>query len=123
MKRIFSSMGLKEAMLLIPAARLTPWIIDAPPQLPSEPLQEWLRRLRVFNQTNSEAAKILLIDTLFAEIVPNYAHLRIWKAAALESASLTGVADYIIAPDYAYITTPLLCVAEAKRDDFVQGQA
>ena len=44
-------------------------------------------------------------------------------SAPLETDTLTGVADYVIAPKRAYLATPLLCVAEAKRDDFVQGRA
>jgi hypothetical protein len=63
------------------------------------------------------------MDALFSEIVPNYPKLKVWKAALLETDTLTGVADYLITPKRAYIATPLLCVAEAKRDDFVQGRA
>ena len=45
--------------------------------------------------------------------------LKVWKAAPLESDTLMGVADYLITPKRVYVETPLLCVAEAKRDDFV----
>jgi hypothetical protein len=86
-------------------------------------LQEYIRRSRVFDLEGTEAAKILLIDALFVEVASNYAHLKIWKAIPLETDELTGVADYVFSPDYAYLKTPLLCVTEAKRDDFVQGQA
>jgi hypothetical protein len=123
MKRNFSGLTLKEAMQLIPATQLTPWTLNAPSRPPSDILQANLQRLRVFDLQTSEAAKILLIDVVFAEIVPNHAHLKIWKATLLESDTLVGVADYLIAPDYAYLATPLLCVTEAKRDDFVQGRA
>ena len=119
----FSGLTLKQAMRLVPAEDLLRWQIEAPPLPPSEILTANLLRLEVFDLTNSEAAKILLIDVLFAEIVPNHAPLKIWKSEPLESDVLVGIADYLIAPKRAYAATPLLCVAEAKRDDFVQGRA
>lgn len=108
---------------MVPQENLTPWHFDAPPRPPSPFLMEALFRLRVFDLTNSEAAKILLIDALLAEIVPEHPGLKIWKAALLESETLTGVADYLIARDRAYLASPLLCAVEAKRDDFDQGRA
>jgi hypothetical protein len=122
-KRKYSALGLEDAMLLIPAKRLIPWGITVPSHPPSATLTDNLRRLRVFDLETTEVAKTLLIDTLFAEIVPNHANLKVWKAMPLETDTLTGITDYLIAPDYAYLSTPLLCVAEAKRDDFVQGRA
>ena len=82
-----------------------------------------LHRLEGFDTTRTEAAKLLLVDTLLAEIITDYPQLKVWKGAALESATLTGYADYLIAPKAVYIKTPLLCAAEAKKDDFTQGQA
>jgi hypothetical protein len=110
-------------MELIPAKRLTPWNPNAPPRPPSDFLKEALRRLGVFDLETTEVAKTLLIDALFAEVVPDHPGLKIWKAMPLETDALIGIADYLIAPDYAYLATPLLCVTEAKRDDFVQGRA
>jgi hypothetical protein len=78
-----------------------------------------MRRFVVFNLENSEAAKLLVVDALFAEVVSRHPRLKVWKAAPLETDTLTGVADYVIAPNRGYLNTPLLCVAEAKRDDFV----
>ena len=72
---------------------------------------------------NSELAKTLLIDALLWEIVPLHPNLKVWKAAPLETDTMAGTADYLITPKMAYITTPLLGVAEAKRDDFVRGRA
>jgi hypothetical protein len=57
------------------------------------------------------------------EIVPLHPGLKVWKAAPLETDTLTGVADYLVSADRAYLAAPLLCVAEAKRDDFLLGQA
>jgi hypothetical protein len=41
----------------------------------------------------------------------------------LSTDTLTGKADYVMAPHRAYLETPLLCVAEAKKDDFERGAA
>ncbi len=122
MKRNFADLTLKDVMLLLQQQNFVPWQITAPPRPPSDYLRETFSRLRVFDLTNSEAAKLLLIDALFVEIVPNHPPLKIWKAALLESDTLVGVADYLIAPKRAYMATPLLCVTEAKRDDFEQGR-
>jgi hypothetical protein len=123
MKRTYSTLTLPEAMQMIPADRILSWNIDAPPRAPSATIQEYLRRLRVFDLTTTDVAKLLLIDALFIEVVPAHAHLKVWKAMPLETDALTGIADYIFSPDYAYLKTPLLCVTEAKRDAFVQGEA
>ncbi len=123
MKRVFSSMTLKDVMRLIPSGEFTPWRMNAPPRPPGPFLLEALRRFEVFDVENSEPAKILLIDALLAEIVPDHAGLKVWKSMALESDTFSGVADYLIAPRRAYVALPLLCAAEAKRDDFIQGRA
>lgn len=82
-----------------------------------------MRKRKFSNMLGSEAAKLLLVDTLLTEIVPNHARLKVWKGKALESPTLTGFADYLNTPRYAYIKTPLLCAAEAQKDDFEQGRA
>jgi hypothetical protein len=122
-KRKYSGFTLKEAMQLIPAEELMRWQLQTPLRPPSNYFLENLRRLESFDLENSELAKTVLIDDLFGEIVPNHPSLKVWKAAPLETEDLTGVADYLITPKRAYVATPLLCVAEAKRDDFVQGRA
>ena len=122
-KRNFSDMTLEETMPLIAAVRFIEWNLQAPPRPPSDILKAVLQRLRHFDTLGSEAAKLLLVDTLLTEIVPDHARLKVWKGKALESATLKGFADYLITPDYAYMKTPLLCAAEAKKDDFEQGRA
>ena len=122
-KRNFSKMKIAEAMPLIGAAQFLRWDLNAPPRPPSDILTAYLPRLRSFDTLNTEAAKLLLVDALLAETVPNHANLKVWKGEALESATLTGYADYLITPDYAYVMTPLLCAAEAKKDNFTQGRA
>ena len=123
MKRKDSGFTLREAMQLIPAENLTPWTLNVSPRPQSDFLRESMRRLESFDLMSSEAAKTLLIDELLQEIVPNHARLKVWKAALLETDTLIGTADYLIAPKRAYVATPLLCVAEAKRDDFGYGRA
>src|SRR5437764_1372093 len=117
-KRNYSGFSLKDAMKLIPADQFSRWRLSACARPPSAFLIEDLRRLESFDLKSSEQAKTLLIDAMFSEIVPLHGRLKIWKAAVLNADSLTGVADYVVAPHRAYLETPLLCVAEAKRDDF-----
>ncbi len=122
-KRKYSAMTLEEAMQLIPTEEFLRWNLSALPRPASDYLNENLRRLASFDLQTTEQAKTLLMDALFGEIVPDYPALKVWKAAALETDTLKGVADYLITPKREYIATPMLCVAEAKRDDFVQGRA
>lgn len=121
-KKNYSTMTLEEAMHLIGSDRLSEWHLDAPPLPPSETLREVLRRLQYFDLSASEPAKVLLIDALFIEIIPRHEKLKIWKEAPLNTDVTTGYVDYLIAPNRAYLATPLLCVAEAKKDDFLRGQ-
>ena len=122
MKRNFSGLTLEQAMEMVPARNLLPWKISVPQKTPSANLETNLSGMDSFEMISSEAAKILLIDTLLLEILPRHPNLKVWKAAPLEAETVWGVADYLIAPKRAYIKTPLLCAIEAKRDDFEKGQ-
>lgn len=115
-------MTLEDAMKLIGRDTLTAWDLQAPPRQQGETLKEILRRFESFDLQSSEPAKTLLIDALFVEIVPLHPNLKVWKEAILNTDTTTGVADYVIAPKRAYLATPLLCVAEAKKDDFEKGR-
>lgn len=121
-KQNYSAMTLEEVMRLIGRDTLIAWQINAPPRPSSATLKEILRRFESFDLQSSESAKTLLIDALFVEIVPLHPKLKVWKEATLNTDTLTGVADYLIAPKRAYLATPLLCVAEAKKDDFAKGR-
>lgn len=121
MKRTFGTLTLADAMQMIPADRFVSWSPHAAPHAPSEILLENFRRFKSFDLESTEAAKLLLIDALLAEVVPCYPLLKVWKAMPLESETLSGIADYLISPDFAFVKAPLLCAVEAKRDDFVQG--
>src|SRR5262245_47521147 len=107
-KRNYAAFTLKEAMKLIPAEQFTHWHLPASPRPPSDFFQEDLRRLEAFDLKSSEQAKALLIDALLAEVVPMHPRLKVWKAAALSTDTLTGIADYMMAPRRAYLETPLL---------------
>jgi len=111
-----------EAFALIGRGHLSTWEIRIPPREPSPTLVEVLKRLNSFMVTASEAGNELLIDALLAEIVLLYPSLRVWKSETLDTDTLTGLADYLIVPYLDYLSTPLMCVVEAKRDDFVMGE-
>ena len=120
--RSFSSLTPKEAFALVPAEDVTFWLPNVPSRAPSPVLMTVLERLQFFDLSGSEAGKLLLIDALLGEIVPPLQTLKIWKAAPLQSDKVFGVADYLIAPRRGYIDGPLLCVIEAKKDDFDAGR-
>ena len=71
---------------------------------------------------SSEAGKELLINDILREVLPDYPSLRVWKDAPLDTNTLTGSADYLFAPFADYLTEPILCAVEAKRDDFEAGE-
>jgi hypothetical protein len=122
-KRKFSSFKEADAFRELGIKKLQAWQTDFPPLLPSDFFGERLRRLENFGLRGSERAKELLIDAVFEEVLEHHQKLRAWKAAPLESDSLTGVVDYLIATRIDYIETPFVCVAEAKNDDFEKGLA
>jgi len=122
-KRNFSGLRLEEAMDLIPARDVTRWNLSAAERPPSDTLLTVLRRFDSYDLTGSEAAKVMLIDIILSDIVPLYEGLKVWKDEPLETGTVGGIADYLIAPRRVYLATPLLCVIEAKRDDFERGRA
>ena len=121
-KRSFSAVSLRDVLTFIGAQNFVAWPLVASALPPSDLLLSWLGRFQAFDTVNTEAAKLLLVDAIFAEVVPRHPGLKVWKGAALESDTLTGTADYLIAPKRAYLAHPLLCAVEAKRDDFEQGR-
>ena len=120
-KQNYSTMTLQQVMQLVGKETILSWNINVSSRPPSAMLVELLQRFDSFDLLLSEPAKTLLVDAMFVEIVPLHPTLKVWKEALLSTDTITGVADYLIAPKRAYIETPLLCVAEAKKDDFVKG--
>ena len=76
-KRTFPALTMGEAIRLVPAEDLTPWKQEMPPHPPSVILLDNLRRRESFELFASEAAKVMLIDTILAEIVPTYPRLNV----------------------------------------------
>ncbi len=122
-KKNFSSFNWTSAFKELGIETLLRWEVNFQPLLPSDYFKERWRRLEVFDLTNSERAKELLIDAIIEEVIQPFRKLKIWKAAPLESDDLIGQADYLAAPRRAYLEAPLLCVVEAKKDDFEKGLA
>ncbi|MEZ4865704.1 MAG: hypothetical protein R3C14_30610 [Caldilineaceae bacterium] len=122
-KKNFAGFNLKEAMQHLGIEKLHPWPLDPTPRPLSPFFLERLQRLRIFDTARTERAKELLVDAYCEESLINYPDLKLWKAAPLSADDVTGVVDYLLTPQRDYIDTPMLCVVEAKKDDFEQGLA
>lgn len=123
-KKKFSEFTGSEAFRALQIKHLLPWDIEYMPRKPSAFYHEKMRRLhKHFALSGSEEAKKLLIDAVCEEAMEGYDRLKIWKAAKLETEGMTGYADYLVAPNYDYLDLPLLCIVEAKKDDFEKGRA
>lgn len=123
-KKKFSGFSKAEAFQLLNLKELTPWEIKVEPVALSDFFVQHLQRLkRNFDLEGYEEAKKLLIDAICDEAIDSFLHLRIWKGAKLESNVAGGFVDYLIAERQRYLTSPILCVVEAKNDNFEQGLA
>jgi hypothetical protein len=123
-KKNFSSFKYEAAFRELNISNLEPWSIEAPEFTPSAFFQERLERLHEsFDLSSYEESKKLLIDAICEEAIHHFKQLKIWKGAPLNSDRLTGYVDYLIAAKKRYIDCPMLCIIEAKKDDFEQGLA
>ncbi len=123
-KKNFSSFTYAEAFKQLNLTDLIHWEIDTEPLEPSAFFQERLKRLeKIFNLQGYEESKKLLIDAICEEAIITSDRLRIWKGPQLEGDIATGYVDYLVAERKAYLDRPLLCIIEAKKDDFEQGLA
>jgi len=122
-RKNFSRFTLKEAFKQLEINKLIRWNIDFQPVEPSQFFQIRLQRLENFDLTISEKAKELLVDAICEEVIQQHLLLKIWKEAPLQSDTLTGFVDYLVAEKRAYLDAPLLCVIEAKKDKFDKGLA
>jgi hypothetical protein len=123
-KKNFSSFSYTEAFKQLNLTDLIHWEIEATPIEPSAFFQERLKRLeQTFNLQGYEESKKLLIDAVCEEAIITSDRLRIWKGPQLEGDTATGYVDYLVAERKRYLDTPLLCIIEAKKDDFEQGLA
>jgi hypothetical protein len=120
----FSQIDLRSALQIIGINELKEWQLKFTPKAASEYYLTTAQKLKVhFDLSLSESAKSLLIDAILLEAINGYSTLKIWKEAKLQTAQLTGVVDYLIAAQGKVYQSPLLCVVEAKKDDFEQGLA
>ncbi|NJM48804.1 MAG: hypothetical protein HC860_23720 [Alkalinema sp. RU_4_3] len=123
-RKPFSKFSLDDAYRALQIRRLFPWNLQAKPIAPSEVFQTYLKRIQQnFDLTRSEDSKKLVVDLLFIEAIEPFPNLKVWKGARLESDIAKGAADYLITENMGYIASPMLCVVEAKKDDFEQGLA
>jgi len=123
-KKNFSSFSYAEAFKQLNLTDLMHWEIETEPLEPSAFFQERLKRLeQTFNLQGYEESKKLLIDAICEEAIITSDHLRIWKGPQLEGDVTTGYVDYLVAERKRYLDPPLLCIIEAKKDDFEQGLA
>jgi hypothetical protein len=124
-KTPFSKFRLDTAYKVLNLRRLTPWKNQRFEDVqPSNIFQNYLKRLhQSFDLERSEESKKLIIDLILVEATTDFPNLKVWKGGALESAIARGTADYLITENMGYISTPMLCVVEAKKDDFEQGLA
>jgi len=123
-KREFSDFSLVEAFAQAKVEDLLPWQPSVELRPPSAFFQERLRRLeQVFDTTLSEMAKQMVIEAIFEDVALSYPKLKIFKEAPLRGEEAGGFVDYLITPRRALPGVPLLCVVEAKKDNFEKGMA
>ena len=123
-KQRFSQIDLRGALQIIGINELKEWQPEFSPKPASDYYLMSTQKLKAhFDLSLSESAKSLLIDAILLEAIASYSKLKIWKEAKLQTEQLTGVVDYLIAAQGKVYQSPLLCVVEAKKDDFEQGLA
>ncbi len=123
-KKKFSGFSKEESFRLLGLKDLKAWDIEVVSIEPSEFFNEHLRRLtRNFDLEGYEESKKLLIDAICDEAIDPLSRLKIWKGAKLESDIAWGYVDYLIAERQRYLSSPMLCIIEAKKDNFEKGLA
>jgi hypothetical protein len=122
-KKNFSSFTPIEAMKQLNLNDLIEWQVEITPKAPSSFFKQRLERLECFDLQSVEESKKLLIDAVCEEAIQEFKRLRIWKGASLEGDRASGYVDYLIAERKRYLEAPMLCIIEAKKDDFEQGLA
>lgn len=111
-------------MEIVGINQLNEWHINFTQKQPSSYYLETIKKLKLhFDLLFSEPAKSLLIDAVLLEAIDKFSQLKIWKEAPLKTNALTGVVNYLIAQQGKVYQAPLLCIIEAKKDDFKQGLA
>ena len=119
----FSSFTLNEALEKAGISEPKEWRLPELFKEPSPFHNERMARLSSFDTMLSEAAKLLRIAAHLEEVVVGHPRLKVFVATPLAGADAGGFADYLIAEKRMVPRTPLLCVVEAKKDDFEKGLA
>jgi hypothetical protein len=122
-RKAFSKFTLAEAYKQLGIDNLIPWEVSFTPVAPTAAFQIHMQRLQAFDLQRSEEGKKLLIDAILLEAIQGFEMLKLWKGAAFEAPFAHGTADYLMTENKGYFEAPLLCVIEAKKDDFEQGLA
>ena len=122
-KKSFSQYDLPTALATVGVQELQRWSLSSQPKPPSAFFQEKMQRLEAFDTARSEGAKLLLVDAFLEEAVQPYVQLRIFKEATLRATTASGIVDYLVARRATVPQSPLVCVAEAKKDNFDEGLA
>jgi serine protease inhibitor ecotin len=122
-KKPFSKFNLQDAYSQLKIESLHAWDLAITSVQASEDFQRQYQRFQVFDLKRSEEGKKIIIDLIFVEALQNFPNLKAWKGEKLESETARGAADYLITRKMDYAEAPMLCVAEAKKDDFDQGLA
>ena len=122
-KKSFSQHDLASALVAIGIQELQRWPLMAPEKSPSAFFEEKMRRLEAFDTARSKGAKLLLVDAFLEEAIQPYPQLRIFKEATLRAPTASGIVDYLVARRATVPLAPLVCVAEAKKDNFDEGLA
>ena len=108
-KRRFSSFTLREALTMIGNPPLQEWHFELHPIPPSTHYQQTMIKLKsCFDLSLSESAKALWIDMILLESLEHFKALKTWKEATLQTDTLTGVLDYLVAPQGIIYQVPLL---------------
>jgi hypothetical protein len=123
-KKSFSRFRYADAFKQLSIKHLNRWDLNVQLIPPSDFLQTRLQRIeKVFDLRSCEESKKLVIDAFVEEGLLGFSSLKAWKGANLESDALCGEVDYLVAENKAYLEAPILCIIEAKKDDFEQGLA
>jgi hypothetical protein len=122
-KKSFSQYDLPAALAAVGVQEFHPWSLIVSDKAPSRFFEEKMRRLEAFDTARSEGAKLLLVDAFLEEAIQPYVQLRIFKEATLRATTASGIVDYLVARRTAVPQAPLVCVAEAKKDNFDEGLA
>jgi hypothetical protein len=122
-RKKFSSFSTKEACEQLDIKNLLPWEQTIEPIIASDYFQERMARLQKhFDISSGKGSKQLLIDAVCEEALGGFDDLKIWKGMSLETETTEGIVDYLVADRKGYLDTPLLvCIVEAKKDNFEQG--